>query len=104
MGPFMVNLHPQTGANILVAYLVHGHAREAEKSSDDELVVHCMEMLKATLPEEALVPDANLVEAKVTRWAADEFSMGSYSYLPPGATGEDRKSLSHPCGPIFFAG
>src|SRR5688572_20933263 len=52
---------------------------------------------KQVLPE----PDGWLV----TRWAADPFALGSYSFLPPGATPDDRKALAAPVGDrLFFAG
>ena len=40
-----------------------------------------------------------------TRWAADPWSFGSYSFLPVGATPADREALSVPVGGrLFFAG
>src|SRR5688572_7447583 len=41
----------------------------------------------------------------ITRWAADPFALGSYSFLPPGATPADRETLAAPVdGRLFFAG
>lgn len=41
----------------------------------------------------------------ITRWAADPFTLGSYSFLPPGATPDDRATLAEPVGRVlFFAG
>ncbi|MGQ0805350.1 MAG: FAD-dependent oxidoreductase [Actinomycetota bacterium] len=41
----------------------------------------------------------------ITRWAADPFALGSYSFLPPGATPDDRATLAEPVGRVlFFAG
>ena len=40
----------------------------------------------------------------VTRWAADPWSLGSYSALPVGATPDDRALLARPFGPIHVAG
>lgn len=40
-----------------------------------------------------------------TRWAADPFAGGSYSYRPPGATSADHEALAKPVGQqLFFAG
>ncbi|MBJ7458664.1 MAG: FAD-dependent oxidoreductase [Thermoleophilaceae bacterium] len=40
-----------------------------------------------------------------TRWAADPWSSGSYSFLPVGATPADRRALAVPVGGrVFFAG
>jgi len=66
-------------------------------------VQHTMSMVKAMFSEEALA-DVHLLEHKVSRWAADEFSLGSYSYLPTGATPQDRDELARHEGSIFFAG
>ncbi len=40
----------------------------------------------------------------VTRWAADPWSLGSYSALPVGGRPEDRSTLAEPFGPIRVAG
>lgn len=40
-----------------------------------------------------------------TRWGDDPFALGSYSYLPPGATNDDRRALAAPVDHrLFFAG
>ena len=40
-----------------------------------------------------------------TRWGDDPYSFGSYSYLPPGATGDHRLTLAAPVDHrLFFAG
>ncbi len=57
-------------------------------------------LLAATSAE---VPDP--VGSVVTRWAADPWSQGAYSILPPGATPADRVALGRPIGNrIFMAG
>jgi monoamine oxidase len=43
--------------------------------------------------------------AIVTRWAADPFALGSYSYLAVGSSNDDRRALAQPAGArLFFAG
>ena len=45
------------------------------------------------------------VAAFVSRWLRDPFSRGSYSYLPPGATGRDLDLIAAPVsGRLLFAG
>ncbi len=40
-----------------------------------------------------------------TRWAADPFALGSYSYLAVGASSDDRRALAEPVDEqLFFAG
>lgn len=42
---------------------------------------------------------------RITRWAADPFSIGSYSFLAVGATPNDYDILAQPVGKrLFFAG
>ncbi|MFZ4518731.1 MAG: FAD-dependent oxidoreductase [Microthrixaceae bacterium] len=40
----------------------------------------------------------------ITRWLADEWSRGSYSFLAVGASPEDRRALGRPEGPLVLAG
>jgi hypothetical protein len=40
----------------------------------------------------------------ITRWLADEWSRGSYTFLPPGASPEDRATLAEPLGRLVLAG
>lgn len=101
--PFWVNLRPVTGSLALVAYFTCGAALEAEGRTDTELVERTIAMLAAMFPEDA-VGQAKLLESKVSRWAADEFAGGSYSYLPREATPADREALASPVGRLFFAG
>ncbi|MCX6522672.1 MAG: FAD-dependent oxidoreductase [Actinobacteria bacterium] len=52
-------------------------------------------------------PDSNEPAARVllTRWATDPFALGSYSFLPVGATPDDRLALQAPVsGRIVLAG
>merc|ERR1719198_1315594 len=52
---------------------------------------------------EATVPPP--VRTIVTRWEADRFARGSYSYVHVGASGADYATLGEPLGErLFFAG
>ncbi|MBL6927284.1 MAG: FAD-dependent oxidoreductase [Acidimicrobiia bacterium] len=49
------------------------------------------------------IPDPT--DWRVTRWGADPWSLGSYSYLPAGTSATSRATLSGPVGDrLFFAG
>jgi len=49
------------------------------------------------------VPDP--VNTHVTRWSRDPFSLGTYSYVAAGASGEDYDALARPVSrTVFFAG
>jgi polyamine oxidase len=44
-------------------------------------------------------------QALVTRWATDPYSLGAYSFLPVGATPDDRAALQEPVhGRLLLAG
>ena len=94
------NMHPATGAPILVAFTGGSYARKLEQLSNDDLVAAVTDQLASGFGEAALGHDWSLV----TRWSQDKWSHGSYSYMPPGATSDDRATLGEPAGRIIFAG
>ncbi len=48
---------------------------------------------------------AGLVDWRITRWRADPWAQGAYSYLAPGASSTTRRTLARPVGDrLFFAG
>ncbi len=54
-------------------------------------------------PRSTRVPDPD--GFLVTRWRADPFARGSYSYLAVGSSPDDRRALAEPVGGrVFFAG
>ena len=53
----------------------------------------------------ASFPHGRLVDWRITRWRADPWALGSYSYLAPGASSSTRRTLARPVGDrLFFAG
>jgi len=47
----------------------------------------------------------NPLQYRITRWAADPYSLGSYSFLAVGASPADYDVLAQPVGKrLFFAG
>lgn len=86
---------------ILTALTGGSVARVLEAQSDDLITAGAMRVLRTMFGAE--VPDPT--DALITRWAADPFSLGSYSYLPVGATPADYDALATPlAGRLFFAG
>ncbi len=47
---------------------------------------------------------ANPIGSLVTKWGADPFARGSYSFLAAGSDVEDRRRLAEPSDRLFFAG
>ena len=95
------NLKQICNAPILVGLLSGAAASEAE-DKDNKLVDQAMQVLRS------LFHDCDVSEpisSKVTSWASDEFSHGSYSYVAAGSSAKDYDNLSLPVkGLVHFAG
>jgi monoamine oxidase len=89
-----------TGAPVLAALVGGAGARRLETLPDamvvDEGVVALRKMFGASVPR----PEA----FRITRWAEDPFSRGSYSYLHVGASPDDHDLLGTPSGRVQLAG
>lgn len=86
---------------ILVGYTGGNTAQELEKYSDNDCMHALVNSLKKYFGENIPTPE----QFFITRWLADPFSQGSYSYLGVGATREDRNQLAEPIDDkIYFAG
>ncbi|MBY0277889.1 FAD-dependent oxidoreductase [Candidatus Binatia bacterium] len=78
-----------------------GHfARSIVEYRDEDVVGRVLAILREI---HGAIPDPEL--AVRTRWLADPFARGSYSYIPVGATPDDMVALGEPAGPrLLFAG
>ena len=94
------NMQPTTGLPLLLAFTGGSYARSLESLSDDDLVAVITDQLAHGFGDAARGHDLSLV----TRWSKDRWALGSYSYMPPGASSDDRAALGQPVGRIFFAG
>lgn len=98
---YWINLEPALNQPILTAFNVADFGKAIEQQSDEQIIEQAMATLKQMYGEQIPQPNAHLI----TRWAADEFSYGSYSYVPRGATADMREDLAEPVsGKVFFAG
>ena len=96
-----ISLTPFTGVPVLCGFNAGTVAERFEQLGDDQIVASAMAVLRAIHGED--IPDP--VSAVATRWRADPFARGSYSYLPPDAMPLDLDLLSEPvAGVLFFAG
>ncbi|PXF48082.1 Lysine-specific histone demethylase 1-like [Gracilariopsis chorda] len=98
---FFISLWRCVGAPILIAVTSGKFAEFIEQSKDSEV----LDMALAALDE--MFPDrhsSKLVSHTVTRWKADQFSRGSYSYPRVGTTPQDYIEFSKPVGNLYFAG
>ena len=74
--------------------------KSLEELEDDEVTERALEALRQMFGQ---VPQPTRVI--VTRWGADEFSYGSYSFVGVGATGADYSTVAEPVGKeLYFAG
>jgi monoamine oxidase len=86
---------------ILMGFIGGSLAKESEKKSDAIMKEDVMKKLREYFGDDVPEPTAFLM----TRWAEDPYTLGSYSYIPIGASGHDYDVLAEPVGQkIFFAG
>lgn len=96
-----VNLHRHTSAPVLVALTGGSFARELEQLSEREVGERVMKLLRRAHGNGIPNPEA-IVR---TRWAADPFSLGSYSHIPVGSSTGNLEALAEPVAELlFFAG
>ncbi|KAK9826354.1 hypothetical protein WJX81_001448 [Elliptochloris bilobata] len=96
------NLQRFTGAPVLAALAAGAAAGEAEAASDAELGAAAVGVLRRIYGQD-VVPEPRAVLA--TRWASEEFTRGSYSYVAVGASGRTYDQLSAPVRRrLLFAG
>ena len=95
------NIHRVTGRPILVALLSGDSAYASEQAEAAQLVDECLALLRRMFGPQVPSPLRSLA----TRWAADPFARGSYSYVAVGATEDDYINLALPVNQtLFFAG
>ncbi|RMH01737.1 MAG: FAD-binding protein [Chloroflexi bacterium] len=96
-----MNLLPVVGEPILLGFSAADAARQMEQRSDEEIVAHALEVLRGAFGVNIPEP-VGMVQS---RWAADPFTLGSYSYTPVGARRADRVILGESVAKkLFFAG
>ena len=94
------NVHACTGRPVILALMAGSAAKSLEELDDDEVTERALEALRQMFGR---VPQPTRVI--VTRWGADEFSYGSYSFVGVGATGADYSTVAEPVGKeLYFAG
>ncbi|XP_041980165.1 lysine-specific histone demethylase 1A [Aricia agestis] len=94
-------------APVLLALVAGEAAAVMENVTDDVIVGRCIAVLKSIFGH-AAVPQPK--ECVVTRWRADPFARGSYSFVAVGSSGTDYDLLAAPVpdangdNRMFFAG
>ena len=96
-----LNLYKYTGEPVLLAFNAGAYGVEIEAQTDEAIVAGAMQVLRRIYGEDIPDPEG----ASITRWMSDPFVYGSYSHIPPGASGADYDELARPvAGKLFFAG
>ncbi len=94
-----INIAAINGKPMLLALHGGSDATSLEGVSDEAIGEQVYEALKSAYP------NATRPTSVVTsKWYADPFTLGSYSYVPPGATLSMYDDLAKPYGHIHFAG
>ena len=96
-----LNFVPYINEPVLMAF--HGGAKgyAIEELSDDAIIAGAMKTLRVIYGESIPEPDGYLI----TRWGMDPLAFGSYSHIPPFASGEDYDALFEPVDDVlYFAG
>ena len=78
---------------VLMSLVSGREAVACERLSDDELIAEVMATLRAVFSEES-VPEPT--SFRFTKWGQDKYSLGSYTFLPPGTTDQDFHLLQSP--------
>lgn len=86
---------------VLLGFNAADRGMEIESLSDEAIVASAMQTLKTIYGERIPEP----IGFQTTRWAADPFARGAYSFNAIGSTPGMRKTLAAPLdGKLFFAG
>ena len=96
-----VSLARPTGLPILLGFNAADYGRAIEEMSDAEIVDDAMQTLRTVFGDD--IPDPE--DVQITRWAADPYAFGSYSFNALGSTPEMRDHLAASVdNRLFFAG
>jgi monoamine oxidase len=96
-----VSFRKAAGKPVLMGFLAAESAAEKESLADTEIVASAMSVLRTIYG--ASIPEP--IDHQITRWAADPFSRGSYSFNAVHSTPAMRDALASPLnGRLFFAG
>ena len=95
-----LNLYPYTRQPILMMFNAGAYGAQIEQFSDREIVAQAVAAL-ANMYEDVPPPR----DACITRWRSDQWTHGSYSYVPAGSSFERYAELGEPVdNKLFFAG
>lgn len=95
-----LNLSALLGQPILLGFNAGTFGYEIETWTDEQIVASAMQTLRRIYGQNIPNPEGYII----TRWGSDPFAFGSYSHIPPFASGADYDALAKPVENLFFAG
>ncbi|ETO15991.1 lysine-specific histone demethylase Aof2, partial [Reticulomyxa filosa] len=96
-----INCVPVSGKPVLMSLISGTAAEQLEKKSEREIIDKVASILSKIFKNKVTTPTDWLI----TRWKADQFSRGSYSYVAVDSTGDDYDCLAESLDELlFFAG
>jgi monoamine oxidase len=96
-----INYFRYTGQPILAGFNSGQYGRYLEGLANHEVTEAAMNALRGIYGRS--IPDPT--DVVMSRWAADPFTLGAYSSIPPRSSGRDYDTLAAPIGDrVFFAG
>ncbi|NJM08619.1 FAD-dependent oxidoreductase [Candidatus Gracilibacteria bacterium] len=96
-----LNIAAYSDEPVLLGFNAASYARKLETMSDTQVVAAAMSVLRTIYGSRIPLPEDSLI----TRWAADPYALGSYSFVAVGASGDDYDALADPVDQrLFFAG
>lgn len=98
--PCFLNLKPLLKVDALVAFGIGEQAAALEGQLDSDVAEDALESLRSMFGQKTPPPRRLLC----TRWGADPFSGGAFSYAAVGCTAEDFEAAAEPAGRLFFCG
>eukprot|EP01097_Dermamoeba_algensis_P000569 TRINITY_DN1197_c0_g1_i1.p1 TRINITY_DN1197_c0_g1~~TRINITY_DN1197_c0_g1_i1.p1 ORF type:complete len:307 (+),score=71.76 TRINITY_DN1197_c0_g1_i1:566-1486(+) len=97
---FAFNILKHTGVPIIMFFNGIEFSNQIEEESDEAIISRVMQKLKLCFKS-----TSQLEAYHITRWRSDQYSRGSYTFLPVGSSNADILTLSQPLEErIFFAG
>jgi len=88
-------------SGVIISWNTGSFAREIEHMTDEEVTAKGVDTLKNICKGD--IGGAELLEVVVTRWQANPFFEGSYSFHPVGAASSDNEALGRDIeGKLFF--
>lgn len=96
-----LNIYKYTGQPVLLGFNAAENGRFLETLTDDEIITNGMHVLRTLYGNNIPEPQATFN----TRWHADPYALGSYSFVPPGAGEAEYETMTQPVAEkLFFAG